>query len=121
MEDDAGRGANRDSGRYRRELDDGGLEELTDVVGRNGAVDSGPDPNKGLSGRNVTGLSEEDDAAVLAGRAWIANVLGKSAQLAGWTGKADDDRIEFHGLDELQRVVVPGLVVELDVAVANRL
>ena len=120
MEDDAGRGADWDSRRYRRDLDDGGLEKLIDVVGRNGAVDSRPDSDKGLSGRQVTGFGEEHDAAVLAGRARSANDLRKSAQLACWTWKADDDRIEPHGLDELQGVIVPGLMVELDVAVANR-
>ena len=121
MEDDASGGTDRDSGRHRRQLGDGELEVLIEVIGSDGAVDANPDPDKGISGRKMIGFGEEHDPAALAGRARRANAFDKAAQLRDRTGKTDDDRIESRGLDELQCVVVPGLVVELDVAVTNSL
>ena len=67
MDDDSGRGPDGNPGRHRRQIGDGGFEELFDVAGGDGAVDSNSDSNEGFGGLKVIGLGEQHDATALAG------------------------------------------------------
>jgi len=121
MENDTGRGAEGYSGRHRRQIGDHGFEESLEVTRGDCAVDADPNSDKGFCCRKVIGLGEQQHTGMFAGRARRANAFDKAAQLCDWTRKTDDYRVEFGGLNELQGVVAPGLMVELDVTTANHL